>query len=450
MKKHSINVGIYAPYDLNTFNLNKDDETNKLLQKIYSTNNYLDLSNLNDKSKYNILLIDSNLSKENNLENFELIYKIDNENNNYKLSTGRFIGELNINNINLSINSGYSDIFERRLLNYSNDIYLSSNKYDSINENNKLRLVLEYLYLSSLRKSLALGFPKYYQEVSQNDFNIKGNININKYLSNIKNNYKGIPYTHKEFIVDKIILSVLYKAYSLCNSDLITNKFIDIKRYFNEFNCNDLLKNFRIDYLNKSKQSKSLSNNIYSSYKKVLNYATVIIKNKLSLTLNNDKSIASGWLIDISELFELYLYKLIKNNFKDYTVLYQEEIPIYNSLFISRKFIPDIVMKKGNDVIILDAKFKKMDYNKLDVDRSDLQQIHTYYTYYKSLGYNVKFSSLIYPVRVEKDIILISNIFDNNINNDLFGISYILVGNTMNEQIKNENLFIERLRKVIE
>ena len=210
-------------------------------------------------------------------------------------------------------------------------------------------------------------------------------------------------------------------------------------------------KDFRIDYINKAKDSIALSNSIYTSYKKVLRYAESIIKNNISSnTDTKDNRLVSGWLLDISELFELYLYKLIKNNFKDYEILYQEEIPIYKSLFINRVFIPDIIMKKDNKVIILDSKFKKMKYNKIDVDRSDLQQIHTYYSYYKSLGYDVKFTSLIYPVKEEKDIKLSSTIFDSSITNDLFGICYILVGDTIEEQIINEDKFIEKLRSSIE
>ena len=182
-------------------------------------------------------------------------------------------------------------------------------------------------------------------------------------------------------VIDKTILTTIYKAYSLCNTNLINNEFKDIRRFFYSFNPNELLKEFRIDYISKAKDSIALTNSIFTSYKKVLRYAESIIKNDISSNSNTkDNRLVSGWLLDISELFELYLYKLIKNNFKDYEILYQEEIPIYKSLFINRVFIPDIIMKKDNKVIILDSKFKKMKYNKIDVDKTDLQQIHTYYS----------------------------------------------------------------------
>ena len=451
MNKNILNVGIYAPFDLDSFNSNIDDASKKSLKTIYSSINYLDTEIVNDKSKYDILILEPNLSKKKISDDIELIYRIDKINDLYRISTGRYIGELNINGVCLNITSGYSKSFEQRLLNYSNDIYINKDIRDLNNDTNRFRYIIEYLYLSSLRKSLTIGLPKYYMKASRNDFNIKGNIDINKYIKNIKNNYKGIPYDYNKQVIDKTILTTIYKAYSLCNTNLINNEFKDIRRFFYSFNPNELLKEFRIDYINKAKDSIALSNSIYTSYKKVLRYAESIIKNNISSNTNTkDNRLVSGWLLDISELFELYLYKLIKNNFKDYEILYQEEIPIYQSLFINRVFIPDIIMKKDNKVIILDSKFKKMKYNRIDVDRTDLQQIHTYYSYYKSLGYDVKFTSLIYPIKEEKDIKLSSTIFDSSITNDLFGISYILVGNTIEEQIINEEKFIEKLRSSIE
>ena len=113
--------------------------------------------------------------------------------------------------------------------------------------------------------------------------------------------------------------------------------------------------------------------------------------------------------------------------------------------------MPDIVMKKDKDVVILDANFKKMDFNNSDVDRNDLQQIHTYIMYYIANGFNVEFASLIYPARNEPcNKELASPIFESDdTSGGKFGISYMLVGKDNNQQRKYETKFIERLRKQI-
>ncbi len=449
MKHKVLDVGINAPYDLGSFNSHISDNDKKCLSKIYNYINYLDTSVINDKSKFNILILDSMLSKKKVSNDNELIYNIDKINDDYKISTGRYIGELNIGDVKLNIISGYSKAFENRLLNYSNNIYVSKDKEDTSNNRSGFKYIIEYLFLRSLRKSLALGFPRYYESVSNNDYNIKGNIDVSKYIINRKNNYKGIPYNYRCLVVDKYILRVVYKAYSLCEYKI--DEFKDIKRYFAEYNPNILLREFSIDDINKAKVSKALNNPIYQSYRKVLNYAEIIIKNKVSTSINKENMLISGWLLDISELFELYLYRLIKNNFKNYIVSYQEEIPIYKNLFINRSFYPDIVMKKDNDIIVLDAKFKKMDFINSDIDREDIHQIHTYYSYYKSFGYNIKYTTLVYPTRRSDDNIpsrLVSSIFSSNIN-DKFGISYISVGDTLEEQIEYEYQFLDRIREVV-
>ena len=43
---------------------------------------------------------------------------------------------------------------------------------------------------------------------------------------------------------------------------------------------------------------------------------------------------------------------------------------------------------------------------------------------------------------------MIDNVFSSNINSK-FGISYLVIGNDKNEQIKNEEDFINRLKKEI-
>ena len=69
----------------------------------------------------------------------------------------------------------------------------------------------------------------------------------------------------------------------------------------------------------------------------------------------------------------------------------------------SRKIIPDIVMIKDKNVIVFDAKYKKMNFNyikgnSVDVDRNDFFQINTYMSYYQNQNYNVKIGGLLYPI----------------------------------------------------
>ena len=77
----------------------------------------------------------------------------------------------------------------------------------------------------------------------------------------------------------------------------------------------------------------------------------------------------------------------------------ESQYEVYTQRFYHRKIIPDIVMRKGNNYAVFDAKYKKMKYSRGfdDVDRNDFFQIHTYISFLQTIG-NVVLGGLIYPV----------------------------------------------------
>jgi 5-methylcytosine-specific restriction endonuclease McrBC regulatory subunit McrC len=83
--------------------------------------------------------------------------------------------------------------------------------------------------------------------------------------------------------------------------------------------------------------------------------------------------------------------------------------------------------KDNNKVMVFDAKYKKMKFRGqksenyseyADLERSDFFQIHTYISYYESIGKEVIVGGLLYPIEVsEKDFIN----KENRISKFLFG-----------------------------
>lgn len=107
----------------------------------------------------------------------------------------------------------------------------------------------------------------------------------------------------------------------------------------------------------------------------------------MDLTYNDktDKNQISGFLIDASELWEVYLEKLLAQHLPDWDICGQDIMPIYPGSFFARNFYPDLVLKKkgANEYAVFDAKFKRMTGRGGDVDQEDLHQIHTYASYYE-------------------------------------------------------------------
>ena len=135
----------------------------------------------------------------------------------------------------------------------------------------------------------------------------------------------------------------------------------------------------------------------------------------------------------------------------------QEALSVYDDMFFKRKMFPDLIMrhKETEEVIVLDAKFKKMwgedDKRKLkDVDRSDFYQIHSYIQYYQP---NVLFGGLIYPFskQVEPTNSHSSRLFGSANQKTKFIIDGIYVNERMNIEniIHNEKEFLSRIQNLM-
>ena len=139
----------------------------------------------------------------------------------------------------------------------------------------------------------------------------------------------------------------------------------------------------------------------------MLDYARFIINGNNIEEKNDGKQETFGFIINVAELFEIYVTKLLQKEFSDWNVE-SPKIELYDTpkMFYQRKIIPDIVMIKDKDVIVFDTKYKKMNMqgkNKNgagDVDRNDFFQINTYMSYYQNHHekYNVRMGGLLYPM----------------------------------------------------
>lgn len=192
---------------------------------------------------------------------------------------------------------------------------------------------------------------------------------------------------------------------------------------------------------------------MYNGFKKVLEYAEIILLDK-DLMPDKDKHqlATTGYLFDIAELYELYLEKLLSRSFPEWSVNGQEEIRIYQQQFYNRHMFPDLVMRHraNGKVVVFDAKFKKMEMQNGDVDRADLHQIHSYSGYFRS---NLIASGLIYPLskQFNSERAHSKSIYGNDENEINFIVDGIFVSErqAMKDLIVSEDAFVNRISSVI-
>lgn len=150
--------------------------------------------------------------------------------------------------------------------------------------------------------------------------------------------------------------------------------------------------------IQKAQKCPAIQNPLFAQYKKVLKYAEIILKrNGLRYDSKSSNSEIRGFLVDVSELWEIYLEKILQDNFPDWNVNGQYEMPVYKgSTFFGRDFYPDLVLEKDDQYAVFDAKFKAMNGIRSDVDRNDLHQIHMYAGHFAKMG-NLIAAGLLYP-----------------------------------------------------
>jgi len=272
------------------------------------TNQYKCFSNKKNLKEFNITLQDY-LSRGNsffsfskkNIEN-ELIFFLQKVGDKYKVQTGNFIGKFNFDGIDIEINPRFNECFLKRMLNFVNDIFLDDVDVSG-KESKELdisKFIIYYLFIQKFEKASLIGFPKAYQTKKYHQINIRGNIDIKRFVE------KDIPFKGKissvkrELTEVQEIIDVLYKAVNIVEkSGFDTKNISNIKTFLKQ----NRSKNFvSVQRIKKALASKALNNPIYALYKDVLNYAKMIIEN-FSIE-NKDSNINSkGFIINILQNF---------------------------------------------------------------------------------------------------------------------------------------------------
>ncbi|MCJ8154843.1 McrC family protein [Chryseobacterium sp. SSA4.19] len=306
------------------------------------------------------------------------------------------------------------------------------------------------MFLQKLEKASILGLPKRFQNVNERLNTVRGKVEFNSFIK------RDIPFQGKVSVhyrdrsdIQEIIDVLFYTLYIIKNR-YSSNSLFKVRNVYNELLSKYSKIKPKSDTIFKAKSHPVLANPLFVQFKKVLELAEVIIKSFSPDFNQESKKQISGNLYNTSELFELYIEKILKSNLKGWNLDAQKEISIYKNHFFSRKMIPDFILHNVNQdkYAILDAKFKTMNYNYLDVDREDIFQLHTYSYYYHDK--NV-LSGLVYPLQKEVDVSRkhISNTLDQYSNR--FGIFGVELNKNSNiKSIKeSESKFINQINELL-
>lgn len=262
------------------------------------------------------------------------------------------------------------------------------------------------MFLDEVSKLIKIGLKSYYVQQQDNSNYLKGKLLISKhiYFNSTRKDKFYVEYDEYSNNIpeNKIIKSTLLKLSKITDNTILQDR---IRRYLAAFIDVETSINYSKDL------SKCRNNKLMKDYINCIEWSKVFLGNK-GFSIYNGKNSAYSLLYPMEKIFESYVGNSIKKNsiFNKFDVILQGREGNTKYLFDYPKrfkLVPDIIMKKEGETIILDTKWKKLynDSNKnYGISSLDMYQMYAY-----SKKYAANKIILIYPYSEEA-----SNILRNN------------------------------------
>ena len=279
-----------------------------------------------------------------------------------KYRTGNIMGFLGCNEDRLTIESrfskGNSDYFFHYMLEKVLEIPNVLELNVDTNKDDLLYNLLIFLFPYYLRKAMRIGLYKTYIRKKYNDSNVRGNIDIARFIKkNIPFDGK-VSYSQREFSYDNYLMELIrhtieyIKAKSFGKQLLrkVRDETSSITEVTNAYKLYD-----RRNIINENKK-KPIRHAYYQEYRELQRLCIMILQNeKHSIGFENQQ--IHGILIDGAWLWEEYINTLICEKF--YHPMNKKNKG-KQFLFNRNKgaIFPDFISMNAEDRIIVDAKYK--------------------------------------------------------------------------------------------
>lgn len=227
-----------------------------------------------------------------------------------------------------------------------------------------LDILIAFHFLRMLEVELHNGLKKNFIRREENlQSKIKGKIQFSKHIN--KNIIRGredkIYCSYLDYDINCLENRILKRALKICASKISEIKnslYFYCISFFNEVS----------DELSYSELNHIKINPLYKRYKLLIELAIKIIKLKRYKDSCNENEAPPFW-IDMSLLFEKYVYALMLDNIESKNILYQKQ-------YMHRNFKPDFIIK-GKYNYIADTKYK-IKYQNNKINKDDFRQLSGY------------------------------------------------------------------------
>lgn len=319
-----------------------------------------------------------------------------------EIKTGNVIGFLGCGQEKLTISSRFSDESNDHFLHYLLQKVLNINLTSldvALSREDKLYQLLMYLFPKYLQAALRKGLYKEYQRFFHNDSHVKGVLDVGNHLKKNLPFTGNIAYTTREFTYDNPLMQLIRHTIEYIKTQKSFGALLDsnrenmaeIVRVTPAYKLADRAKIIRMNKI------KPIRHAYFREYRKLQELCLMILSREKH-GLGPQAQRVHGILFDVAWLWEEYVYTLLPKDFihprnKDKT----DGISVFSNR--ERKIFPDFYHKELK--IVLDAKYKKLEFTEKGINREDLFQLISYSYILKSEKAGLIFPSMEQSVNSE-------------------------------------------------
>ena len=298
---------------------------------------------------------------------------------NQEIKTGNVIGFLGYGQERLTISSRFSEESNDHFLHYLLQKVLNINLTSlevGLSPEDKLYQLLVYLFSKYLQVALRKGLYKEYQRFFHNDSHVKGVLDVGNHLKKNLPFMGNIAYTTREFTYDNPLMQLIRHTIEYIKNqkgfgvllDSNRENMTEITRVTSSYKLADRPKIIRMNKI------KPIRHAYFREYRKLQELCLMILSREKH-GLGSQAQKVHGILFDVAWLWEEYVYTLLPKDFihprnKDKT----DGISVFSNR--ERKVFPDFYHKELK--IVLDAKYKKLEFTERGINREDLFQLISY------------------------------------------------------------------------
>ena len=323
----------------------------------------------------NIFIFPNDLTHTPDLEKDQKIFETVNQ----EIKTGNVIGFLGCGQERLTISSRFSDESNDHFLHYllQKVLHINLTSLDvALSREDKLYQLLMYLFPKYLHAALRKGLYKEYQRFSHNDSHVKGVLDVGNHLKKNLPFMGNIAYTTREFTYDNPLMQLIRHTIEYIKNqknfgvllDSNRENMTEITRATPAYKLADRAKIIRMNKI------KPIRHAYFREYRKLQELCLMILSREKH-GLGPQAQRVHGILFDVAWLWEEYVHTLLPKGFihprnKDKT----DGISVFS--VGKRKVYPDFYDRERK--IVLDAKYKKLEFTEKGINREDLFQLISY------------------------------------------------------------------------